>query len=118
MQRVRFGRSTNGSTNPRHQRGPLSQSRMWRRGSTIAITPSPIINMARHSFARTAIISPPPRGASDHVLLAADDMDQVPEDVQQGLVGLLDAVNTEAGHGEAVVAELGHPAAVAAGEAD
>src|SRR5262249_18939665 len=54
---------------------------------------------------------------SDHVLLAPDDMDQVPQDVQQGLVGLLNAVDAEAGHGEAPVAELGHAPPVAAGEA-
>src|SRR5262245_42494231 len=68
---------------------------------------------------RAARARPPPAVARlDHVRLAPDHMDQVPDDVQQRLVRLLDAVDAEARDGEAVVAELGHPAAVAPGEPD
>src|SRR4051794_29253058 len=55
---------------------------------------------------------------SDDVLFAADDVDQIPKNVQQRLVRLLNAVDAEAGDGEAVIADLRHAAAVAAGEAD
>src|SRR5690349_479745 len=60
----------------------------------------------------------PGRHTSDHVFLASEDVDQVPEDVEERLVRLLDAMDAEARHGEAEVADLGHPAAVAAGESD
>src|SRR5690348_16546458 len=54
----------------------------------------------------------------EHVLLAADHVDQVPDDVEQGFVRLLDAWDTEAGDGEAVVTRGRHPPAVATGKAD
>src|SRR5262249_40036284 len=58
------------------------------------------------------------RFMSDHVLLAPDHGDQVPENVQQCLVRLLNAMNAEARDREAAVAVLRHPAAVPSGEAD
>src|SRR5579884_852939 len=55
---------------------------------------------------------------SDHVLLSADHVDQVPQDVQQRLVGFLNAMDAEARDSEAPIAERGHAAAIPARKAD
>src|SRR6185437_12149077 len=55
---------------------------------------------------------------SDRVLLPARDVDQVPEDVEERRVHLLDAVGAEALDHERVVAHAWHLAAVAPREAD
>src|SRR5437868_427120 len=55
---------------------------------------------------------------SDYILFAPDNVNQIPQDMEQRLVTFLDAVDAEARHGETVVAELGHASAVAAGEPD
>src|SRR4051794_9467905 len=53
----------------------------------------------------------------DHVLLSPDDMDQVPENVEQRFMGFLDSVNAEARHGETILANFRHSAAITAGKA-
>src|SRR5262245_13828438 len=54
----------------------------------------------------------------NNVLLAAQHVNQVPQDVQQRLVRFLTAVNAETGDRETIVAKLRHSPAVATGEAD
>lgn len=58
------------------------------------------------------------RGRIDHVFLAQGDVGEVPEDVQQRDVRLLDAVDGEAGDGEAVLGRILQPPAILAAEAD
>src|SRR5579871_4861424 len=55
---------------------------------------------------------------SDDVLLAHRHMNQIPHYVQQSHMRLLDAVNAEAWHREAIIRHLRHPPAVFAGEGD
>ena len=45
-------------------------------------------------------------------------MNEIPYDVEQQRVRLLDPVDAEARNDKAVIAQLGHPAAVSAGETD
>src|SRR6185312_4197615 len=97
----------NGSIMRSQNRGPACQSMQCRRGSANESSPSPIIIMAVSSVARLAHMM---LLLSDDVLLAADHVDQVPHDVQEGFVRFLDARDAEAGDDKAEVADAGHAA--------
>ena len=55
-------------------------------------------------------------GHSDHVFLATNNMDQIPDDMQQGFVRFLNAGNAETGHDKTVIADGRHAAAIATGD--
>src|SRR5262245_14445041 len=55
---------------------------------------------------------------SDDIVLSQGDVNQVPQHVQQRRVYFLDAMDRPRFDGEAVVADIRHAPAVAAGEAD
>src|SRR5579871_619020 len=59
-----------------------------------------------------------PNTALDDVLLAHGHVRQVPQNVQQRHVRLLDAMNAEAGHREAVIRDFGQPPAILARKRD
>src|SRR5262249_59041359 len=60
----------------------------------------------------------PPSSFLDDIVLSERHVHEVPDDVVERHVRLLDAVNAEGRHHEAVVGELGKPSAVLAREGD
>src|SRR5215470_10291365 len=74
----------------------------------------------RISSASTRGVGQAPKGeaSSEDIVFSQRHVDLVPEEVEEERVALLDAVDRPALHHEAVVAHVGHAAAVAPGEAD